>query len=97
MIPTTVKIGGYTVTVRYAPHTMTDEGICGAYNSRIKEIVLDPDLGDETMHGVFIHEVVEAIKDIYHTECLRDDHHAINQLGESLHQVLRDNPEIVPK
>ena len=96
-IPKSLKIGGYTVKVRFSNHIMTDEEKCGYYNARMRKITIDPEMCKELVYGVFIHEVVEAIKDIYHIECLRDDHHAINQLAEALHQVLRDNPEIMPK
>ena len=91
MLPETVKIGAYTVTVRMVRNTMTDDGLCGSYCSRSKEINIDPDLTPEYMYGVFIHEIVEAITDIYHIECLAEDHHGITQLGEALHAVLREN------
>jgi|WetSurMetagenome_2_1015567.scaffolds.fasta_scaffold1293692_2 hypothetical protein len=97
MIPQTVKIGGYTVKVEFAKNQMTDKDQCGSYNSRTKTITIDPDLTDQLIFGVFMHEIVEAFADIHSIESLQADHHAINQLGEATHQLLRDNPEILPK
>jgi len=95
LIPKTVRIGGYTVKVLFAKNTMTDEDKCGYYNSRTKTIAIDPELCEEFQYGVFYHELIEAIKDIYHIQCLKDDHQAINQLGEAFHQLLRDNGSVI--
>jgi len=95
MIPPSIKVGGYTVWIQFVRHTMTDEGNCGSYNARTKTITIDPDLNEESKYGIFMHELVEAIKDIYFIECLREDHHAINLLGEAFHQVMRDNGEVI--
>jgi hypothetical protein len=95
LIPKTVKIGGYTVKVRYAKGLMTDESNCGCFNGRTMEITIDPDLCDEMQYGVFCHELIEAAKEIYSIDCLKADHHPINQLGEALHQILRDNMEAI--
>jgi hypothetical protein len=73
---------------------MTDDDNCGSFNTRTMEILIDPDLCPELQYGVFCHEVIEAIKEIYSIDCLKADHHPINQLGEALHQVIRDNREM---
>lgn len=95
MIPETVKIGGYTIKVRYAKNMMLDEADCGNFNARTMEITIDPEMCPELQYGVFCHEIFEAMKEIYHIDSLKKDHHAIEQLGEALHQILRDNPGIL--
>jgi hypothetical protein len=98
MIPESVKVGGYTVSVRFAKGLMTDDNNCGSFNARTMEISIDPELCPELQYGVFCHELIEAVKEIYAIDCLKADHHPINQLGEALHQVLRDNYDrITPK
>lgn len=94
-LPDYIKIGAYSVKVRYVPNLMTDDGECGNYNPRTQEISIDPDLSPDMQYGILYHEMIEAIKSIYSIECLEKDHQAINQLGEALHQVLRDNREDV--
>jgi hypothetical protein len=97
MIPKSMKIGGYTVAIVYVKGLISDEGNSGNFNERTMEISMDPDLCEEMQYGVLYHELIEAVKSIYHIECLKTDHHAISQLGEALHQILRDNgKEILP-
>jgi hypothetical protein len=93
MIPKTVKIGAYTVEVKHARGLMTDEENMGNFNGRTMEINIDPDMTENLQYGIFCHEVIEAVKTIYDIEALAKDHHAITQLGEALHQILRDNRE----
>lgn len=94
-LPSQIKIGAYIVKVQFVENLMTDDGTCGNYNNRTQVISLDPVLEGAFLYGVFLHEVVEAIKSIYHIECLKTDHHAIDQLGEALNQLLRDNGSFI--
>lgn len=91
MIPESVKIGGYAVKVVFVKNLMTDEDRCGCFSPRTMVISIDPDCCAELQYAVFCHELIEAIKEIYSIDCLKADHHPINQLGEALHQLLRDN------
>jgi hypothetical protein len=92
MIPNSVKIGGYEVKIQHVKNLMTDNEEAGNFNPRTMVISLDPELSDQIMHGVFYHEIIEGIKEIYHIDCLKKDHHPIDQLGDALYQFLRDNP-----
>ena len=97
-LPKTVKVGSYVIPIKFEKGMITDDDRCGSFNSRTMEINIDPDLCPELQYGVFCHEVIEAIKEIYSIDCLKQDHHPINQLGEALHQFLRDNgKEILPE
>lgn len=95
MLPTKIKIGAYEVKILYKKGLMTDEENMGSLNGRTMEIEIDPDLTPDLQYGIFCHELIEAIKTIYDIETLAKDHHAITQLGEALHLLLRDNMECV--
>lgn len=91
MIPDSIKIGAYTVKVVYVKNIMMDDGTCGTFNARTMEIAIDPEMCPEFQYGIFMHEVIEAIKEIYHIDALKADHHAIEVLGEALNALLTDN------
>lgn len=97
MIPDRIKVGGYTVIVKYVPNLMTDHQAVGMYCPRTKEIHLDPASSEEQLYATFLHEIIEAITEIYELQSLTDKHHDIVLLSEALHQILRDNgPEMLP-
>ena len=97
-LPEKVKIGAYTITVRYVPNLMIDANACGQYCPRTKEIQIDPDLCPEQQFGTFCHEVIEAWAEINEIKPLNENHDAIVTLGECLHQYVRDNgKEILPQ
>jgi hypothetical protein len=97
-LPKTVKVGTYTIDVKLTKGLMTDEENMGNFNGRTMEINIDPDMREDLQYGIFCHELIEAIKTIYDIEALVKDHHAITQLGEALHQILRENgKEILPE
>ena len=96
MIPKTVKIGGYTVNVVYVQNMIPDNAACGQYIPRTKTIQIDPSSCVDQQYATFIHEMIEAITEIYELPSLTNNHHDIVLLGEALHQILRDNPVIVP-
>jgi hypothetical protein len=95
MIPKTLKVGGYTVKVTMVPNLMTDCAACGQYLSRTKEIQLDPDLCPEQLYSTYLHEIVECICEIYELESLLANHHDIVILAEVLHQILRDQGDVI--
>ena len=95
-LPRTVRVGAYDVTVEFKDNLTLDEESPGFFNSRDMNIQLDPAFGDGPIRGIFIHEVVEAIVNIYGLDGLKDDHEELSRLAEGLHQVLRDNKELYP-
>jgi hypothetical protein len=94
MIPEHVKIGGYNVNVRLIPNMIPDSSAYGQYIPRAKEIQIDPSACEEQQYGTFVHEILEAITEIYEIPSLTNNHHDLVLLGEALHQIFRDNPRI---
>jgi hypothetical protein len=95
VLPETLKIGGYTVSVQHEAHLMNDNEQCGYFSPREMAIAIDPDMCDDLQIGILVHEILEAVKEIYHIDALKTDHHAIEQLGDALYQVMRENPAFV--
>ena len=86
-IPDRIKIGPYNVEVEVVDHIVTDREHGGEYSPRELKISLDRSL--EKRHGeIFIHEVIEAINDIYN---LSIDHDDMMVLGVTLYQVMKEN------
>lgn len=90
MIPDTIKISGFTIPIKYT-NLLQDENCTGQYNPRTKEIRIDLSCCPEQQYATFLHEVVEAIAEIYEIKPLENDHYAIVILSEALHQFMRDN------
>ena len=95
MIPESVKIGAYQVKVNLVKNQISDEQKFGCYNARLKLMTIDPDVSDPVKFSVFLHEMFEVIADIYDIRALQEDHHAITLLETALHQIVRDNPELL--
>lgn len=94
-IPEKIKIGAYDVKVQYTKNLMTDKSECGNFSPRVMEIRIDPDICEQLQSGVLLHEIIEGITDIYHITCLKENHTAIEQISEALHQLIRDNPGLM--
>lgn len=88
-IPKKIKIGGYVVTVHRK--NMEARINLGEYHHFTQEIWLDEGLTEQCCEEVFIHEVLEAIKDIY---SLDYDHGILNLIGVALFTIIKDNPDI---
>jgi hypothetical protein len=93
MIPETIKIGAYTVTVIFKDDLLRDQGCCGRFLPCEKRIEIDNGMCSEMQWGTFYHEIIEAVSEIYCVQPLAEHHDSINLLGEVLHQILRDNRE----
>ncbi|MGD0535920.1 MAG: hypothetical protein ABR999_10870 [Methanoregula sp.] len=96
MIPETIRIGGYDVKIEYVNNMIPDSAAYGQYIPRMKTIQLDPGVCEQQKHSTFIHELLEAIVEIYELDALKENHHEIVLLGEALYQLLKDNPGVVP-
>jgi hypothetical protein len=88
-IPEKVKIGGYTITVH--KKNMEDRSNLGEYHNFTQEIWLDEGLTEQQCEEIFLHEIFEAIKDIYSLDYA---HEILNINGVVLHAIIKDNPEI---
>jgi hypothetical protein len=86
-IPEKVKIGGYIITVLRKDMEIN----LGEYHHFTQEIWLDEGLTEQCFEEVFLHEILEAIKDIY---SLDYPHEILNLIGVVLHAIIKDNPDI---
>jgi hypothetical protein len=80
-----VKIGAFTIPVIFKKGMWTDRGHRGEFSPSNKEIRLDPDLADDLLWEVFVHEVIEAIVWAYNLET---KHLIIDVLSMNLAQAL---------
>jgi len=86
-LPEKVKIGPYDIKVEVVENIAIDREHGGEYFPRTLRISLDSSM--EKRHGeIFMHEVIEAINDIYN---LSVDHDDMMVLGVTLYQVLKEN------
>lgn len=88
-IPEKLKIGGYIITVHRK--NMEGRNNLGEYHNFTQEIWLDEGLTEQQSDEIFIHEIFEAIKDIY---SLDYSHEILNLNGVVFHAIIRDNPGI---
>jgi len=90
-IPEKVKIGGYTISIHFKNMDDENRENMGEYHHFTQEIWLDERMTVQQCEEVFIHELLEAIKDIY---ILKYPHGVLNTIGVALHTIIKDNPEI---
>ena len=86
-LPDEVKVGPYGIKVEVVDNLAVDREHGGEYHPRQLKICLDKAL--EKRHGeIFMHEIIEAINDIYNLKINHDD---MMVLGVTLYQVLKEN------
>ena len=86
-LPDEVKVGPYSIKVEVVDNLVIDREHGGEYFPRELKISLDSSL--RKRHGeILIHEIIEAINDIYNLKINHDD---MMVLGVVLYQVLREN------
>ena len=86
-LPDEIKVGPYSIKVEIVDSLVVDREHGGEYSPRELKINLDSSL--RKRHGeILIHEIIEAINDIYNLKINHDD---IMVLGVVLYQVLKEN------
>lgn len=90
-IPEKVKIGGYIISIHFKNMDDEHKENMGEYHHFTQEIWLDERMTVQQCQEVFVHELLEAIKDIY---LLDYPHEILNINGVVLHSIIKDNPEI---
>ena len=86
-LPKRVKIGPYEITVEVVENLAVDREHGGEYSPR--ELSISLDAAFRQRHGeILMHEVVEAINDIYNLSISHDD---MMVLGVVLYQVVKEN------
>lgn len=86
-LPDEIKVGPYGIKVEVVDNLAIDREHEGEYSPRELKISLDSSV--RKRHGeIFMHEIVEAINDIYNLKINHDD---MVVLGVVLYQVLKEN------
>jgi hypothetical protein len=89
-IPETIKIGGHILPVRFSE----DIGNMGEWNHAKQTIKLYKDTCVSQQEETLLHEIIECINYTYE---LKLPHAKIQILGATLHQIVRDNPQLFQK
>lgn len=93
MLPTTVKVGGVNYTVEEQEHLIQKEDIWGKVDYFSTEIQVDASLSNNRKEQTFIHELTHAI--FLEAGYKEQDEDMINRVSIVLHQVLKDNPNLL--
>lgn len=93
ILPTTVKVGGVNYTVEEQEHLIQKEDIWGKVDYFSTEIQVDASLSIDRKEQTFIHELTHAI--FLEAGYKEQEEDMINRVSIVLHQVLKDNPNLV--
>lgn len=92
-LPTTVKVGGVNYTVAEKENLIQKDELWGEVNYFNTEINIDSSLSNDRKEQVLIHEVTHAI--FLEAGYKEQDEDMINRVSIILHQVLKDNPNLL--
>jgi hypothetical protein len=87
-----VKILGHSYRVTMEPYLSQSGGNSGTCNNYENHINVASEISPSAQSESLFHEVIEAV--VYRLD-LGIPHRAIVALSEVLHQVIKDNPELV--
>ena len=93
MLPITVKVGGVNYTVEEKENLIQKDELWGEVNYFNTEINIDSSLSNDRKEQVLIHEVTHAI--FLEAGYKEQDEDMINRVSIVLHQVLKDNPNLI--
>lgn len=88
---TEIKIAGYKVKVMRDDKLIPNESRLGEYSPFEQRISIASNLTKQQKDETLIHEILEAINDIY--ELGLDHDEQLCKLSVALHQILVDNPK----
>lgn len=88
-----IKIGGYIIGVSFSGRLIANESRIGEYSPFEQKIKLAKDLTDQQQKETLIHEILEAINDIY--ELGLDHDEQLCKLSAIIHQLVVDNPNLL--
>lgn len=86
-----IKIAGYRVKILIDKKLMGNEARLGEYSPFEQRIKIASGLTKQQKDETLIHEILEAINDIY--ELGLDHNEQLCKLSVALHQILVDNPQ----
>ena len=89
-IPKRLNIGGFDYEVIVRDNRVVQDGTSsrGSHSGKLQKIWIDTSPHRQQTESVLIHEILEAINDLYELEL---EHSRITVLGTTLYQVLKDN------
>jgi len=88
-----IKVGGVHYEVREVPELMRKYNLFGQVTYSDAVIEVERELPEERKEQVIIHELVHAM--LFEAGIEEQDEDLVNRLGKVLHQVLRDNPNLL--
>jgi hypothetical protein len=65
------------------------------YIPREKKIQIEASSCDVQKESTLVHEILEAISEIYEVECFKEDHHSLTVVAEAFYQVIKENPGLL--
>lgn len=81
-IPSTLKIGGHTVTVKVTPDVPNDN--CGQFDIKKNQMLIHANQEPSQMEASLIHEILHALN-----ITLSEEH--VEFISQGIYQVLADN------
>jgi hypothetical protein len=87
-IPETITLAGFRIKTIYNPTLLADRERYGEYCSRTMTITIDSNLSQQRKALTYVHELVEAIQDIYHLDM---DENVIQAVGIGIHEIILQN------
>lgn len=91
IIPDKIKIGARDIRVIEVDHLSDDEDRWGEFNPRTGTIRLEAGIPDDMKEEVLLHEVLEAISDIYGVGLKEKQ---ILVISSVLLAIVKDNPKL---
>ncbi|MGC9338715.1 hypothetical protein [Listeria ivanovii] len=88
-----IKIAGYTVLISESPNLIANESRLGEYSPFEQVINIAAGLTEQQRFETIIHEVLEAINDIYELGLEHDTQ--LCKLSVIIHQILTDNKGLI--
>ncbi|MDG4966296.1 hypothetical protein OGZ37_06860 [Lactococcus lactis] len=88
-----IKIGGYLINVDYDDKLIANHQCVGQYSSIEQKITLATGLTKQQEKETLIHEIIEAIDDIYELGLEHDEQ--LCKLSAIFHQIVTDNKNTI--
>lgn len=88
-----IKIGGYSISIGHDDTIIANSGHVGEYSPIGQKISIATGLSKQHQQETLIHEVLEAINDIYELGLEHDEQ--LCKLSVILHQIVNDNKNLI--
>lgn len=88
-----IKVAGYQVKIETDRNILANESRLGEYSPFEQRIRLAEGLTVQQKSETLIHEILEAINDIYELGLEHDEQ--LCKLSVAIHQIMVDNPQLI--